>query len=212
MMPVLPSPAFSSPKSTACVCRPTVLATIGLLAGLWLAATVPVAAQPTRPKPAAEAAPPVPTEPGLTTASYGDWVLRCQRLAGENAGRVCEVSQTIQAQGQAAPVAQLAIGRLPGQEGLRFTVLLPANVSFPSSVRVGEIKDAGHGQDLAWRRCLPGACVAEGAAAEAVLNGWRKTEDAGRITFKDGDGRDVAVSLSFRGLGPALDALGKEKT
>lgn len=182
-----------------------------VLAGLTVAATAPANAQSPRSKPAAEAAPPVPTEPGLTTATYGDWVLRCQRLGGEGAGRVCEVSQTIQAQGQAAPVAQIALGRLPGQEGLRMTVLLPANVSFPSSVRVGEVKDASRGLDLAWRRCIPGACVADGAATDAVLAAWRKAEDAGRIGFKDADGREVAVSLSLRGLGPALDALGKEK-
>ncbi|UHC17157.1 invasion associated locus B family protein [Methylobacterium currus] len=121
------------------------------------------------------------------------------------------MSQTIQAQGQAAPVAQIALGRLPGQDGLRMTVLLPANVSFPSSVRVAELKEAKNGLDLAWRRCIPGACVADGAATEAVLGAWRKAEDAGRIVFKDADGREVAVSLSLRGLGPALDALGKEK-
>ncbi|SFU45633.1 Invasion protein IalB, involved in pathogenesis [Methylobacterium sp. 174MFSha1.1] len=178
---------------------------------LAASASMPAHAQSPRPKPAAEAAPTVPAEPGLTTATYGDWVLRCQRLAGDNAGRICEVSQTIQAQGQPAPVAQIAIGRLPGQDGLRMTVLLPANVSFPSSVRVAEVKDAKNGLDLAWRRCNPGACVADGAATEAVLGGWRKTEDAARIAFKDADGREVAVSLSLRGLGPALDALAKEK-
>ncbi|TNC04653.1 invasion protein [Methylobacterium terricola] len=187
---------------------PSVLITSGLLAGL---AGAPAVAQSPKSKPAAEAAPTVPAEPGLTTATYGDWILRCQRLSGEAPSRVCEVSQTIQAQGQAAPVAQIAIGRLPGQDGLRMTVLLPANVSFPSSVRVAEGKDAKNGLDLAWRRCIPGACVADGAAADAVLSGWRKAEEAGRIAFKDADGREVAVSLSLRGLGPALDALGKEK-
>ncbi|MFH6786973.1 MULTISPECIES: invasion associated locus B family protein [Methylobacterium] len=184
----------------------------GLLLSLLGASVVPAAAQGPRAKPAAaEAAPPVPAEPGLTTATYGDWMLRCQRLGGEGAGRVCEVAQTIQAQGQSGPVAQVAIGRLPGQDGLRMTVLLPANVSFPSSVRVAEAKDAKAGLDLAWRRCMPGACVADGAATEAVLTSWRKAEEPGRITFKDADGREVAVALSLRGLGAALDALGKEK-
>lgn len=181
----------------------------GLLA---VAVSMPAYAQSPRPKSAAaEASSSVPAEPGITTATYGEWVLRCQRLSGDNAGRVCEVSQTIQAQGQPAPVAQIALGRLPGQDGLRMTVLLPAHVSFPSGVRVAEGKDAKSGVDLAWRRCLPSACVADGAATEAVLTSWRKTEEAGRIAFKDADGRDVAVSLSLRGLGPALDALAKEK-
>ncbi|MET7245303.1 invasion associated locus B family protein [Methylobacterium sp. EM32] len=203
----MPPSLLSSPRDMRLVLRSALVAS-GLLA---VAASMPAQAQSPRAKPAAEAAPTVPAEPGLTTATYGDWVLRCQRLAGDNAGRVCEVSQTIQAQGQPAPVAQIAIGRLPGQDGLRMTVLLPANVSFPSSVRVAEVKDAKSGLDLAWRRCNPGACVADGAATEAVLGNWRKTEDAGRIAFKDADGREVAVSLSLRGFGPALDALAKEK-
>lgn len=186
------------------------LVTSSLLAGLAVTVPMPVHAQSPRPKPtAAETAPAVSSEPGSTTATYGDWLLRCQRLGGETTGRVCEVSQTIQAQGQTAPVAQIALGRLPGQESMRLTVLLPANVSFPSSVRVAEVKDAKNGLDLAWRRCIPGACVADGATTDAVLSAWRKAEDAGRIAFKDADGREVAVSL--RGLGPALDALGKEK-
>jgi hypothetical protein len=36
-----------------------------------------------------------------------------------------------QAQGQAAPVAQIAVGRLPGQESLHVTALLPPNVNLP---------------------------------------------------------------------------------
>lgn len=202
----------SSPRDMRLVLRSALVASGLLASGLFAVASLPAQAQSPRAKPAGpEAAPTVPAEPGLTTATYGDWVLRCQRLAGDNAGRVCEVSQTIQAQGQPAPVAQIAIGRLPGQDGLRMTVLLPANVGFPSGVRVAEVKDAKSGLDLAWRRCNPGACVADGAATEAVLGNWRKTEDAGRIAFKDADGREVAVSLSLRGLGPALDALAKEK-
>jgi hypothetical protein len=33
---------------------------------------------------------------------------------------------------------------------------------------------------------------------------------AGRITWTDGAGRDLAIGLSFRGLSQALDALSKE--
>lgn len=163
-------------------------------------------------------APPVPAEPGATTASYGDWVLRCQRLAG-GSQQICEVGQSMRVQGQTAPVAHLAIGRSPGQDGLRVTVLLPPSVTFPSGVRVGDAGRAGaeagketdHGVDLAWRRCLPGGCVADGPVQEPVLQSWRKAEEAGRIGFRDAEGREVAVPVSFRGLGPALDALAREK-
>jgi invasion protein IalB len=160
------------------------------------------------------AAAPVPSEPGVTTASYGDWVLRCQRVGtAEKPARLCEVSQGMQVQGQAAPIAQVAIGRVPGEAGLRVTALLPASVSFPSSVRVG--LEQGDTQapvlDLAWRRCLPGGCLADGPVTEEGLKRWREAEAPGRLMFKDAGGQEVTIPLSFRGLGPALDALGKER-
>lgn len=174
----------------------------------------PCFAQPasTASPPAATALPPVQSEPGVTTASYGDWLLRCQRLDAGNASRLCEVAQTMQVQGQTAPVAQFAVGRLPGQNGLRATAVLPANVSFPSSVRVTEAKNTGQGLDLAWRRCIPGGCFADAIVSETMLKSWRAAAEPGRISFKDADGREIVVPLSFHGFAQALDALAKERS
>jgi len=151
----------------------------------------------------------VSAEPNTTIASYGDWVLRCQRVdtAGKTA-RVCEVAETIQVQGQAAPIAQLAIGRLSPGEPLRITIVVPPAVTFPSSVRV----DAKNGAplNLEWRRCLPGGCFADAVLKDDVLARWRSLSDAGQLTFKDAAGQDVTLPLSFRGLAQALDALPKE--
>jgi invasion protein IalB len=163
--------------------------------------------------PGAPADSPVPSEPGVTTASYGDWVLRCQRLGtAEKPARLCEVSQAMQVQGQAAPIAQVAVGRLPGEADLRVTALLPVAVSFPSTVRIGFEKDAkAPVLDLAWRRCLPGGCLADGPVKEEGLKPWREAEAPGRLLFRDANGQEVAIPLSSRGLAPALDALGKER-
>ena len=151
----------------------------------------------------------VPAEPNTTVASYGDWVLRCQRVetAGKTA-RVCEVAEAIQVQGQAAPIAQLAIGRLSPGEPLRVTVVVPPAVTFPSSVRV----DAKNGAsfNLEWRRCLPGGCFADAVLKDDVLARWRGLSEAGQLIFKDAGGQDVTLPLSFRGLSQALDALAKE--
>src|SRR5262249_52420613 len=68
-------------------------------------------AAPTRPAAAPGPAAQTPAEPGApsaTTASYGDWVLRCSQTADTP---VCEVAQTIYVQGQQAPIAVVAIGR-----------------------------------------------------------------------------------------------------
>lgn len=164
-------------------------------------------AQPAATKPAAR--PPVSAEPNMTTATFGDWVLRCQRLPQSGAERVCEVAQTMQVQGQNAPVAQFAIGRASKSEPLRATAVVPASISFPSNVQVALDKDASPLQ-LDWRRCLPGGCFADLVVKEDQLKRWRTASESGRLVFKDASGREIAIPLSFQGLGPALDALAKE--
>ncbi|MDR7040123.1 invasion protein IalB [Methylobacterium sp. BE186] len=157
------------------------------------------------------AAPAVPTEPGLTTATFGDWVLRCQRTAeAEKSRKVCEIAQSMQVQGQSAPIAQVAIGRVAPGDPLTMTAILPNNVSFPSSVRATLDEKDSQGFDLPWRRCLPGRCVADATVRDDTLKRWRSAPEAGRITFKDAGNHDVAIPLSFRGLAQALDALARE--
>ena len=164
-------------------------------------------AQPAGTKPAARAT--VSAEPNMTTASFGDWVLRCQKLPQSATGRVCEVAQTMQVQGQNAPVAQFAIGRGSNSEPLRATAVVPPSISFPSNVQVALGKDASP-LELDWRRCLPGACFADLVVKEDQLKRWRAASENGRLIFKDAAGREIAVPLSFQGLGPALDALARE--
>src|SRR5690348_16533453 len=66
---------------------------------------------PTRPAPSAGSVaqnPSVEGSPTATTATYGDWVVRCSQ-SGDT--QFCEVAQTIFLQGQQAPIAVVAIGR-----------------------------------------------------------------------------------------------------
>jgi len=195
----------------------------GIIRHLWMTASILIisastaAAQTPAPRqgnsvpPAPPAAAQVPAEPSVTTASFGDWTLRCQRLDNAKAGRICEVALVLQAQGQQAPIAQIAIGRIANNEPLRVTAVMPVSVTFPSSVQIviGE-KDAKP-LDLPWRRCIPTGCFADATPGDDMLKQWRKAGEAGRIQFKDAAGRDLALPLSIRGLDPALDALAKER-
>lgn len=204
----------------------------GIIRHLWMTASIliisaattaaqapaPRQGSPAPPAPAATApaapsaaAAQVPTEPSVTTASFGDWMLRCQRLDAAKPGRVCEVALVLQAQGQQAPIAQIAIGRVANNEPLRVTAVMPVSITFPSSVQIilGE-KDA-RPLDLPWRRCIPTGCFADAAPSDEMIKQWRKAGEAGRIQFRDAAGRDLALPLSTRGLDPALDALAKEK-
>lgn len=165
--------------------------------------------------PAGKAATPAPatvsSEPGSTVSTYGDWVLRCQRTGEvEKTARICEVVLAIQVQGQAAPIAQVAIGRLTARDPLRTTVVLPPSVSFPSSVQILIEDKAAPAFELAWRRCFPDGCFADAPGTDEVFKRWRGSTEPGRITFKNAVGQDVTIPLSFRGLTQALDALARE--
>lgn len=173
-------------------------------------ASAALAASPTAvPATPAPAPPPVSAEPANTSATYGDWVMRCQRVGdGTAARRMCEVAQTIRVQQGRDPIAEVALGRLPVEKALHLTALLPPNVSFPSSVSMTGEKPA-QTLDLQWRRCLPGGCFADAVAADDLIKAWRGTAGTGKLTFKDAGGRDIQLPVSFRGLAQALDALDK---
>jgi invasion protein IalB len=158
-----------------------------------------------------ESAPPVDAEPNSTSASFGDWALRCQRLGnGAETQRVCEVTQQIRAQDQQNPVAELAIGRLKKADPLRLTVVLPVNVTISNPPRFSADSKEPEVLDLGWRKCLPGGCIADALLKDDVLRRWKTQTSAEHITWTDASGRDLAIGLSFRGLTQALDALSRE--
>jgi invasion protein IalB len=153
----------------------------------------------------------VDAQPNSTLANFGDWALRCQRLGnGAEAQRVCEVAQKIRGQDQQNPVAELAIGRLKKTDSLRLTVVLPVNVTFSSPLSFSAHGKVLEPLDLGWRKCLPGGCIADALLKDDVLRRWKTQTSAGRITWTDAAGHDLAIGLSFRGLTQALDALSKE--
>ena len=165
-------------------------------------------AVPSAKPPAAGA--PVSADPGATSASYGDWVVRCQRLGeGDKAQRVCEVAQTIQAQNQRDAIAEIAFGHLPHDQALHLTTVLPPSVSFPSTVQLASDDKGSDTIQMQWRRCLPGGCFADVSPTDDTVKAWRAAAGPGRMTFRDAAGREVALPVSLRGLAQALDALPK---
>ena len=125
----------------------------------------------------AQAISPVPPEPASTSASFGDWVVRCQRTT-ERPTRVCEAAQTMQVRRQSQPVAQMAVGRTKASQPPQVILVLPASVAFPSSVHVTTDDMDSPGLDVPWVRCLPGVCVAETAVREETLKHWRGASSA----------------------------------
>jgi invasion protein IalB len=177
-------------------------------AGRPAAPTTTPAPAPAAPAQApATAAPAASTsDPAQTTATYGDWVLRCVRP--ENGPRVCEVVQSMVVQGQQQPVAQVAVGY--DKTDLRFTMLVPPAISLSRAPFLGIAGATQPHYDLTWRRCLPNGCFADVQVGAEMQKLLRSRTDPMQIEFKDAGERDVKLPLSMRGLVAALDALAKE--
>jgi len=151
---------------------------------------------------------PVPSEPHATTASFGDWTLRCQRTGkGSDADPICDVAQSIQDDARGI-VAQISLQdeAKPGEMRLYFWLQSMSGITLPSLVKVIDEKDQAT-LDLAWHRCLPNSCIADEVLPPETLKKWRSHDEQGRIEYKGDSGRDEFVPVSFRGLAQALDAL-----
>jgi invasion protein IalB len=155
----------------------------------------------------------VDAQPTSTVATFGDWVLRCQRVGSPpTEQRVCEVAQEIRAENQ-SPVAELAIGHVKKDDPMRLTMILPLNVTLTNAPTFSTSADATVPPEalaIAWRKCLRGGCIADAAVMDEALRHWRAQAGTGRIVWTDADGRDLAIGVSFRGLSQSLDALSKE--
>lgn len=172
-------------------------------------------AQPASPAPAPAPAPAPqpaanpPNEPQRTTATFGDWTLRCVRP--ERAAPACEVTQTLVERSQ--PFAQIALGSPGRGEGLRLTILVPVNVTVTAEPRlVGTENQPAGPLALAWRRCVPVGCLADAAINDDLVRLLRNRTENARIVFQDAAGRETSLPFGPRGLGQAMDALAKERT
>ena len=182
------------------------------LVALLLPATTALA------QPHGQASPPPPTAasgasnatsavPQQTTATFSDWTLRCSHASPT--AQICEVAQSINSQDHT--VAQIAIGRVAKGQPLHLTILVPPSVSFAAAPALVPAHDGEQAVlALAWRRCLPGGCMAEGTMTDEMMRRVRGWIEPARITFADGGGRTIALPFSPAGLPQALDALAKE--
>lgn len=179
--------------------------------GLALVAAAPaVTTASAQSAPLPQGAQAVGPDPAMTSATYGDWILRCQRVGeGAAARRVCEVAQTVRLTQGRDPVAEVAFGHLNGEKALRVTALLPTNVTLPGTVTIAGGDKPAPSLDLQWRRCVPIGCLADGVSSDDAVKTWRAQATPGRLEYKDGGGQGVTLPLSFRGLAQALDALEK---
>jgi len=185
-------------------------------AGAALAQNLP-AASPATPQAASpvtkSASSPIAGDPIQTTATYGDWVMRCAHTGDGGTGpQTCEIVQTLVLQGQTQPVAQVAIGSIDKSSALRLTVVVPTAISFSRQASIAGATATGTPSlfDLTWRRCLPSGCFADTSLNAEALKMLRARTEPADLIFRDAGERDVTLPFSMRGFPQSLDALLKE--
>jgi invasion protein IalB len=167
---------------------------------------------PAAPAPQAQTAPaPATTDqnPQRTTASYGDWVVRCEVVPGPPPQKNCDMEQLAQVQGQANPISRVAIPLPQKGEPPKFFIQVPINVSFAAPIKV-TTNDKDAGITTPFRRCVPAGCFGEIELKDDLQKKFRGSTEAGKILFKDAADRDVAIPLSFKGFAQAFEALLKQ--
>lgn len=159
------------------------------------------------PAPAApRAAAPAGNAPQSTTATYQDWIVRCETRA--EGPKVCEIAQGIQAQGQQGLVAQIALGRLSKTDPYHLVIQLPAGVWLPTGVSL-QFEDKTAPIALPFTRCLQ-VCIADLELKPDQINVLKARTARAQIAFEDGARNKVQLPISFNGFAAALEASQKD--
>jgi invasion protein IalB len=157
---------------------------------------------------AGAAQPATATAPQQTTATYEDWIVRCETTQGPPAQKNCEMVQYTQMKGQQGVISQVAIGHPKGQP-IKLAIQVPIGVWLPTGIKlVAGARDPG--LSTVFKRCVPAACFADADIKDDTIKKLRAASEAGQILFKDANQKDVALPVSFKGFGTAYDALLKE--
>lgn len=191
--------------------------------GAWAQSTPPATAPAAKKPPAAPAAAPAaaaPKTPGpalgtnedsgptRTTATYDDWVVRCERSDVVGGAKVCEAAQTLQIGNQQQQlVAQVVFGRLTKEAPLRLVVQLPVGVWLPAGVQFayGEKPRTVTSQ---YKFCIR-ACISDVELSADDVAALTAAPGPGKLDFLDRNQQPVSLQISFKGLAAALAARDK---
>jgi invasion protein IalB len=146
--------------------------------------------------------------PQQTTATFEDWIVRCETRAGPPKQKVCEMVQFTQVKGRTGVLTQIAIGRPVKGQPIKVVIQVPIGVWLPSGAALAPGGNNGN-ISADFKRCVPSACFAEVEVHDDTIRKLRAMHEAGKLQFKDGNQKDVAIPVSFKGFGAAYDALSK---
>lgn len=141
-------------------------------------------------------------QPVQTTATYSDWTVRCRQVT-ETDTQQCEMVQVLSTPDRQNTVANLAIGKLPGDDAVRFVVQLPLGVHLPTDVAftIGE-RDVATAQ---FETCYENFCLAYATLDEFAIAEMRAGMEM-TMSLKDRAQRDLVMQLSLSGFTAAFEA------
>ncbi len=144
--------------------------------------------------------------PQQTTATYQDWIVRCELRPGPPPVKSCATVQFSQVQGQSGVFTQISIANPRQGEALKLVFQVPIEVWLPTGVRLA-IGESETGLSATFKRCAPNACFADVEIKDDSVKNLRSGAETGKFQFKDTNQKDVIVPVSFKGFGAAFDAM-----
>ncbi|QTL02745.1 invasion associated locus B family protein [Aquabacter sp. L1I39] len=210
-------PASAPARALSTFARACLLAAgLMLAAGPALAQAQAPAAQPAAPKKPAPAQPAAPKPalgaqddgPSRTTATYDDWVVRCERTELAGGSKVCEAAQTLQiGTQQQGLVAQVVFGKIKSDAPLRLVLQLPVGVWLPAGAQL-TVGDNAKPISAGFKFCIR-ACIADVDLTAPEAASLSTATGSASITFQDRNQQQVTIPVSLKGLSAALAARDK---
>ena len=150
-----------------------------------------------------------PAPPQQTSATYDDWIVRCETRAGPPRQKTCEMVQFTQVKGQNTVLTQIIIGHPQKGKPTPMVIQVPIGAWLPTGVKLSA-GGKDEGLQAEFKVCAPSTCIARLEVKDDTIRKFRALTEQGKLQFKDSNQRDVALPVSFKGFSTAFDALGKE--
>jgi invasion protein IalB len=98
--------------------------------------------------------------PQQTTATYEDWIVRCETRPGSPPQKICEMVQFTHVKGRTGVLTQIAVGRPVRGHPIKLVIQVPIGVWLPSGATLAPGGSNGN-ISATFKRCVPSACFAE---------------------------------------------------
>lgn len=133
--------------------------------------------------------------------SYQDWAVVCQR---QDAAEKCAMTETQIDPQSKQRIVSLELSASADGSGVSGVLYLPFGIDFRDGARL-KVGDAPLGDTLAFRTCLPVACLVPISFDTATIAALRKADILGIDVVASQTGKPLTLGLSLKGFGPAVD-------